>query len=79
MDAKTAVNTIFVGRDRACNRRFQQMCGHYLVDPPSIGLEPVAPFRTALHPRLGLGEGAGREPGRRYPAAVLRAGSTPLA
>lgn len=30
MDAKTA---IFVGRDRAYNRRFQQMCGHYLVDP----------------------------------------------
>ncbi len=33
MDAKTAVDTIFVGRDRAYNRRFQQMCGHYLVDP----------------------------------------------
>ena len=30
---KTAVNTIFVGRDRAYNRRFQQMCGHHLVDP----------------------------------------------
>ena len=26
---KTAVDTIFVGRDRAYNRRFQQMCGHY--------------------------------------------------
>lgn len=33
MDAKTAVDTIFVGKERACNRRFQQMCGHYLVDP----------------------------------------------
>jgi transposase len=30
---KTAVDTIFVGKDRAYNRRFQQMCGHYLVDP----------------------------------------------
>ena len=40
---KTAVETIFVGRERAYNRRFQQMCGHYLVDPPSIGLEPMAP------------------------------------
>ncbi len=40
---KTAVDTIFVGRDRAYNRRFQQMCGHCLVDPPSIGLEPMAP------------------------------------
>jgi hypothetical protein len=43
MDAKTAVDTIFVGRDRAYNRRFQQMCGHYLVDPvactPASGWE----------------------------------------
>ena len=30
---KTAVDTILVGKDRAYNRRFQQMCGHYLVDP----------------------------------------------
>ncbi len=43
MDAKTAVDTIFVGRDRACNRRFQQMCGRYLVNPvactPASGWE----------------------------------------
>ncbi len=43
MDAKTAVDSIFVGRDRAYNRRFQQMCGHYLVDPvactPASGWE----------------------------------------
>ena len=40
---KTPVDTIFVGRDRAYNRRFQQMCGHYLVDPvactPAAGWE----------------------------------------
>lgn len=40
---KTAVDAIFVGKDRACNRRFQQMCGHYLVDPvactPASGWE----------------------------------------
>ncbi len=40
---KTAVDTIFVGRDRAYNRRFQQMCSHYLVDPvactPAAGWE----------------------------------------
>ncbi|MCA3514051.1 MAG: hypothetical protein IOC80_03680 [Rhodobacter sp.] len=30
---KTAVDAIFAGRSRACNRRFLQMCGHYLVDP----------------------------------------------
>ena len=39
---KTAVDTIFVGKDRAHNRRFQQMCGHYLVEPPSIVLGPMA-------------------------------------
>jgi transposase len=40
---KTAVDTILVGRDRAYNRRFLQMCSHYLVDPvactPSSGWE----------------------------------------
>ena len=40
---KTAVDAIFVGKDRADNRRFQQMCGHYLVDPvactPASGWE----------------------------------------
>ena len=30
---KTAVDAIFVGKERAYNRRFQQMCGHYLVEP----------------------------------------------
>ena len=30
---KTAVETIFVGKDRQYNRRFLQMCSHYLVDP----------------------------------------------
>jgi hypothetical protein len=30
---KTAVDAIFVGKDRAYNRRFVQMCCHYLVDP----------------------------------------------
>jgi transposase len=40
---KTAVETIFVGRERAYNRRFAQMCGHYLVEPvactPASGWE----------------------------------------
>ena len=33
MDAKTAADMIFVGKDRAYNRRIQQMRGHYLVEP----------------------------------------------
>jgi transposase len=40
---KTAVETVFIGKDRAFNRRFAQMCGHYLVDPtactPGAGWE----------------------------------------
>jgi transposase len=40
---KTAVETIFVGKERAYNRRFLQMCSHYLVEPvactPAAGWE----------------------------------------
>ena len=40
---KTAVEAIFVGKERAYNRRFAQMCGHYLVEPvactPAAGWE----------------------------------------
>ena len=30
---KTAVESVFLGKDRQFNRRFLQMCGHYLVEP----------------------------------------------
>ena len=40
---KTAVETVFVGKERQYNRRFQQMCSHYLVEPvactPASGWE----------------------------------------
>ena len=40
---KTAVDTVFVGKERAYNRRFLQMCAHYLVEPvactPAAGWE----------------------------------------
>jgi transposase len=40
---KTAVETVFVGKDRKFNRRFLQMCSHYLVEPvactPASGWE----------------------------------------
>jgi transposase len=40
---KTAVDTVFVGKDRQYNRRFLRMCGHYLVEPvactPAAGWE----------------------------------------
>ena len=40
---KTAVETVFVGKDRQYNRRFLQMCSHHLVEPvactPASGWE----------------------------------------
>jgi transposase len=30
---KTAVEAIFIGKDRLYNRRFLQMCSHYLIEP----------------------------------------------
>ena len=40
---KTAVETVFVGKDRTYNRRLLQMCGHYLLEPtactPAAGWE----------------------------------------
>ena len=40
---KTAVETVFVGKERQFNRRFLQMCSHYLVEPtactPAAGWE----------------------------------------
>ena len=40
---KTAVETVFIGKDRLYNRRFLQMCSHYLLDPvactPASGWE----------------------------------------
>src|SRR5271168_2559759 len=40
---KTAVEAVFVGKARLYNRRFLQMCGHYLVEPvactPAAGWE----------------------------------------
>jgi transposase len=40
---KTAVDAVFLGKDRQYNRRFQRMCGHFLVEPiactPASGWE----------------------------------------
>jgi transposase len=40
---KTAVDSVFIGKDRQYNRRFLRMCGHHLVDPvactPASGWE----------------------------------------
>ena len=40
---KTAVEAVLIGKERAFNRRFLQMCGHYLIEPtactPGAGWE----------------------------------------
>jgi hypothetical protein len=40
---KTAVDAVFIGKDRQFNRRFLRLCGHYLVEPvactPAAGWE----------------------------------------
>src|SRR4051794_25742123 len=76
---KTAVEAVFVGKDRPYNRPLLQMCSHHLVQPvactppsPAGGRPP--PGRAGrLHAGLGLGEGAGREPGRAGARALLHA------
>jgi len=40
---KTAVDRVGVGKQRDVNARFTAMTSHYVFDPPSIGLEPMAP------------------------------------
>ena len=58
---KTAVETVFVGKDRLYNRRFLQM---YII------------HRTGLHAGFGLGEGSSREPGWARARALLHAAIT---
>jgi hypothetical protein len=50
---KTAVETVFVGKERQFNRRFLQMCSHYLVEP------------TACTPASGWEKGQSLPPRRR--------------
>ena len=42
---KTAVETIFVGKDRQYNRRFLQMCSHHLVEP--VACTPASGWKRA--------------------------------
>ena len=67
---KTAVETVFVGKDRLYNRRFLQMCSHYLIEPvPARRLR--AGRRVRSRTRLGScasassRRGCGSKPTRR--------------
>src|ERR1700758_3640121 len=51
---KTAVDTVFVGKDRQYNRRFLQMCSHYLVEP--VACTPAAGWEKGqVENQVGLG------------------------
>jgi len=54
---KTAVDAILVGKERDYNRRFQQMCGHYLVEPPPLSLGPMAQQWRPCTPAAGWEKG----------------------
>jgi hypothetical protein len=41
---KTAVTTVFVGKERVFNRRFLVMADHYMVEPTEV----VPPLWTGL-------------------------------
>ena len=40
---KTAVDRVGRGKERQVNARFLAMASHYVFEPPSIGLGPMAP------------------------------------
>jgi transposase len=47
---KTVVEAVFVGKDRLYNRRFLQMCSHYLVDPVACARASCASRARADQP-----------------------------
>jgi len=51
---KTAVDAVFIGRDRAFNRRFLQMCSHHLVEPTACTPAALSAFEPARSNILGL-------------------------
>jgi hypothetical protein len=56
---KTAVETIFIGKDRQYNRRFLQICSHHLVEPvactPASGWEKGQVRKALSLPRRRCG------------------------
>jgi transposase len=69
---KTAVDAVFVGKERQYNRRFLQMCSHHLVEP--VACTPQSSLRRLRKlVCVRLGERSGREPGRAGAGALLHA------
>jgi hypothetical protein len=49
---KTAVEMVFVGKDRQYNRRFLQMCSHHLVEP--VACTPAGWEKGQVESQVGL-------------------------
>jgi transposase len=50
---KTAVETIFIGKDQQYNRRFLEMCSHHLVEP--VACTPASGWEKAqIENQVGL-------------------------
>jgi hypothetical protein len=47
----TAVETVFIGKDRQFNRRFLRMCGHYLVEPTAC--TPASGWEKGVENQVG--------------------------
>ncbi|WP_394090046.1 IS21 family transposase [Xanthobacter autotrophicus] len=76
---KTAVDAIFVGKERAYNRRFLQMCSHFLVDP--VACTPASGWEKGqVENQVGLvRERFFNAPGRgQYSAPIGGQVSTPI-
>jgi Integrase core domain len=70
---KTAVDTVFVGKDRQYNRRFLQMCSHHLVEP--VACTPASGWEKGqVENQAGLSGSASLRPGR---GSRLMTSSTP--
>ena len=68
---KTAVDAIFVGRERAYNRRFLQMCSHHLVDP--VACRPASGWEKGqVEDQVGLVRKRFFSPRVRVPSRGLR-------
>jgi hypothetical protein len=51
---KTAVETIFAGKDRLYNRRFLEMCSHYLESPTHFACAcPRRPYSIGPNHNIG--------------------------
>jgi Mu transposase, C-terminal domain len=72
---KTAVETVFIGKDRQFIRLRPAWLAALLDGPPPLSADvwPLPGRAHRLHAGLGLGKGAGREPGRSGARALLHA------